>query len=262
MDRYSDRGYRERDYPSHYGERGFLDRFTDEVRSWFGDEEAQRRRMRDEHEEWRGGQSRDWAARDWGRSSWGPPDWSRGDWRRPEWDRGDRARGDWRRDWRGEGARGQSDWSRGPDERELAREWGFIEGRGGYGSGGHINVNTGYSSNAYGAGGFSSSYGRGEHAGRGPRNYQRTDDRIREDLCERLTEHSHIDASDLDIRVQNGEVTLTGTVSDRWAKRTAEDIADGVSGVKEVHNEIRVTQGQERPEDRDDANRRRGTWAA
>src|ERR1051325_5799231 len=103
MDRYSERGesrwgeserrFRDRDYPSGYGERGFWDRFSDEVRSWFGDEEAQRRRMRDEGDDWRSGR-RDWGTRDWTRSSWGPPDWSRGDWRRPEWDRGDRSRGD------------------------------------------------------------------------------------------------------------------------------------------------------------------------
>ena len=122
MDRYSERGFRERDYPSGYADRGFWDRFTDEVRSWFGDADAQRRRIRDEHEDWRGGRARDWGSSDWRRSSWGPPDWSRGDWRRPEWDRGDRVRGDWGGgDWRGEGGRS------GPDERELAREWGFVE---------------------------------------------------------------------------------------------------------------------------------------
>ena len=100
----------------------------------------------------------------------------------------------------------------------------------------------------------------GAHAGRGPRNYQRADERIREDICERLTQHSDLDASDLDIRVQNGAVTLDGTVTDRWAKRTAEDVADGVWGVKEVINQIRIMQvdpGQARPE-----GPQRGTWAA
>ena len=43
--------------------------------------------------------------------------------------------------------------------------------------------------------------------------------------------------------MSNGEVTLTGTVDDRQAKRLAEDIAESVSGVREVHNQIRVQQG-------------------
>ncbi len=273
MDRYSERGdhrWGEEERRYGYGDRGFWDRFSDEVRSWFGDEDAQRRRIRDEHEDWRGGRSGDWRARDWSRSTWGPPDWSRGDWRRPEWDRGDRTRGDWR----GEGRRGdwggdRGAWGRGMDDREWAREWGYVEGRGGYGSGGHLNINTGSSTSAYGAGGFSPEYGRGQHAGRGPRNYRRSDERIREDLCERFTHHGHLDATDLDVRVQNGEVTLSGTVSDRWGKRTAEEIAESVWGVKDVHNQIRVVQEQGL-EGRDDPNRidpnrtgpQRGTWAA
>ena len=41
----------------------------------------------------------------------------------------------------------------------------------------------------------------------------------------------------------NAEVTIVGTVTDRQAKRLAEDIAESVSGVREVHNQVRVTQG-------------------
>lgn len=40
-----------------------------------------------------------------------------------------------------------------------------------------------------------------------------------------------------------GEVTLAGSVEDRRAKRRAEDIADGVSGVKHVQNNLRYTSG-------------------
>jgi hypothetical protein len=42
------------------------------------------------------------------------------------------------------------------------------------------------------------------------------------------------------VKVQNGEVTLTGTVDSREAKRMVEDFVDQVSGVKEVHNQLRV----------------------
>jgi len=82
--------------------------------------------------------------------------------------------------------------------------------------------------------------GEGPFAGRGPRNYVRPDNRIEEDVNERLTEHPMIDATDIEVSVQNGEVTLRGQVDHREAKRLAEDIADSVFGVKDVNNQIRV----------------------
>jgi hypothetical protein len=78
-------------------------------------------------------------------------------------------------------------------------------------------------------------------AGRGPRGYQRSDDRIREDVSERLTQHPEIDATEIEVAVESGEVILRGMVDDRWAKRMAEDAVEGVSGVKDVRNELRVS---------------------
>ena len=78
--------------------------------------------------------------------------------------------------------------------------------------------------------------------GIGPKGYTRSDDRIREDISERLEDHPAIDASNIEIRVENGEVTLTGMVDNRRAKRLAEDIAEECRGVKDVHNQIRVQQ--------------------
>ncbi len=85
---------------------------------------------------------------------------------------------------------------------------------------------------------------RGEHQGRGPRGYQRSDDRIREDINERLTDAAMIDASEIEVAVQNREATLTGTVRDRNEKRRAEDIAEAVPGVSHVQNNLRVDQTQ------------------
>jgi len=82
----------------------------------------------------------------------------------------------------------------------------------------------------------------GRHYGRGPKNYQRSDERICEEINEHLTYHHDIDATDIDVQVQNGEVTLTGTVTDRRQKRLAEDCAEQVRGVRDVHNRIRVQQ--------------------
>jgi hypothetical protein len=81
--------------------------------------------------------------------------------------------------------------------------------------------------------------------GRGPRGYSRSDERIREEICERLMDED-IDVSEVEVSVTKGEVTLSGSVSDRWTKREAENIAEQVTGVKDVSNQIRVRSETER----------------
>jgi osmotically-inducible protein OsmY len=83
---------------------------------------------------------------------------------------------------------------------------------------------------------------RGRNVGRGPRGYQRSDERIREDINDRLTDDAYIDATDVEVIVNNSMVTLTGRVDSREDKRRAEDIADSVSGVTDVSNQLRVGQ--------------------
>ena len=83
----------------------------------------------------------------------------------------------------------------------------------------------------------------GQFAGRGPKGYQRSDERIREDVSDRLMEHPELDASGLEVVVQAGVVTLTGDVDSRWAKRLAEDIAEEVGGVRDVMNHLSVSSG-------------------
>jgi hypothetical protein len=123
---------------------------------------------------------------------------------------------------------------------------------GGYSSGGSgSSYGEGMSTGGYGggmgsySGGLGGYYEPGRHAGRGPKNWKRADERIREDINERLTEHSHIDATEIDVQVKNGEVTLSGSVEDRRVKRMVEDLVEGVSGVRDVHNQLRVGAAQE-----------------
>jgi osmotically-inducible protein OsmY len=78
----------------------------------------------------------------------------------------------------------------------------------------------------------------GPFAGRGPRGYRRADERILEDVCEIMTRHAGLDASDIEVRVADGEVTLEGTVADRRAKRLAAELAERASGVRDVHNRL------------------------
>jgi len=85
----------------------------------------------------------------------------------------------------------------------------------------------------------------GPFSGQGPKGYKRSDERIQEDVCERLTQHGRLDARDIEVKVNDGEVTLTGTVDSRQAKRIAEDSLESVTGVREVHNQLRVQQNQQ-----------------
>ena len=87
-------------------------------------------------------------------------------------------------------------------------------------------------------------YGAGKFRGRGPKNYRRSDERIHEEINDRLTDNEWLDASDVDVSVNSGIVILTGTVDSRYAKRLAEDIADSVSGVINVQNNLLVENRQ------------------
>ena len=80
----------------------------------------------------------------------------------------------------------------------------------------------------------------GPFAGLGPRGYHRSDARIYEDVCDRLTQHGAVDATDIEVKVAEGEVTLSGTVATRVQKHVAESVAESVPGVLEVANALRV----------------------
>ena len=239
---------RDRDWGRRGDERGFFDRAGDEVRSWFGDEDAQRRRMRDEREDPRGGEQ------GWGERSWWPGR-ERGWGQERRGGQGDVDR-DWARQW------GYTE-GRGGTSREADRGWGRGWGySGGYGAGaGYLGGRSespsgrsewsdsgwsgsgGYEPGASGISGGRGIQSQGPYVGRGPRGYRRSDERIREDICEEMSQCGGLDASDIDIVVVSGEVTLQGTVTDRRAKHLAEELTEQVPGVRDVHNQIRVSQG-------------------
>lgn len=149
----------------------------------------------------------------------------------------------------GQGGFGQGGYSQGE------------HGRGGYGSGygqgaeqsawrgGYDESQRYYGQSGYGQSGYTpgltytSAIIVGRFYGRGPKGYRRSDERIREDVSEELYRHPEIDASEIEVRVQNSEVTLTGKVEDRRQKRLAEDIAERVSAVTDVHNQLKVDKG-------------------
>lgn len=83
---------------------------------------------------------------------------------------------------------------------------------------------------------------RMDHRGSGPSNYKRSDERLLEDACERLTHDRWVDAKNINVTVSDNEVTLDGTVDSRQAKRRAEDCIDEITGVKHVQNNLRVVE--------------------
>ena len=97
------------------------------------------------------------------------------------------------------------------------------------------------------------------HKGKGPKGYKRSDERIQDDINDRLTDDTQLDASDIEVTVTNGEVKLSGTVDNRQAKRRAEDLAEAISGVSNVENSIRVKQDKETGSSTSDKNTTSGS---
>jgi osmotically-inducible protein OsmY len=153
----------------------------------------------------------------------------------------------------GYGDFGQGDYSggrRGFSGQDRYGQSGY--GQGGYGQGAQGEYRGGnYWREPYGEGQQYSSSGQyagesagqpwaqGPHRGKGPKGYQRSDERLKELICERLRDDPQIDPSEVTVTVQSGKITLEGTVDSRQAKNAIEDIAEQF-GVEDVQNNLRV----------------------
>jgi len=152
-------------------------------------------------------------------------------------------------------------WQRGYGGEPQSSYGGGSQGYPGASQGGYGGSQSAYGGSQSGYGGSQSRYGGGWQSGyggtwqsgydpreqgrtlrRGPKNYRRSDERIREDICERLMQ-SDVDASDVTVSVVDGRVTLDGTVPERHMKHRIEDIAEGSFGVTDVDNSLRVSRG-------------------
>ncbi len=118
-----------------------------------------------------------------------------------------------------------------------ANAWGTT---GGYGD---RTADGGYGSRR--SGGSYGTQGMMEQKSRkGPKGYQRSDDRLREEVINILINQASFDLDDVEVDVSQGVVKLTGSVPDRQARYEAEELADGLWGVKDVTNNLKV--GSER----------------
>lgn len=131
------------------------------------------------------------------------------------------------------------------DSYASGRDFG---GQGGYGGGyGASQGGPGRSSRGedYGRGGYGAATRGGSlvgpsFRGKGPKGYVRSDERLREDICERLTDDHEIDASDVSVQARGGVVTLEGTVGARAIKHRIEDIVEQCGGVSDIRNHLTV----------------------
>ncbi len=102
---------------------------------------------------------------------------------------------------------------------------------------------------------------QGSHRGRGPRGYVRSDERILEDVNERLCDDPIVDATDIEVHCDQGRVIMEGRVPTRWMKHRAEDIADSVRGARDIENRIRVSAEEPVPRGDFDTSRTTGAHA-
>lgn len=78
--------------------------------------------------------------------------------------------------------------------------------------------------------------------GRGPKDYKRSDARIYEDVCETLLNDRYVDASNIEVEVSEGLVTLRGMVENREMKKEAERTIEFISGVEDIFNLLKIQQ--------------------
>lgn len=81
---------------------------------------------------------------------------------------------------------------------------------------------------------------RGPYWGRGPKGYTRSDERTRDDVCDAIADQGRIDAADVEVKVESGVVTLSGTIASREHERALERLVEACRGVREVRNELRL----------------------
>ncbi len=120
---------------------------------------------------------------------------------------------------------------------------GGYGGSGGYPRGGDARLSAGRGTTAPWSAGGQDRFQRG---GRAPKGYTRSDERIREDVNDRLMQSDELDPSEIEVSVSRGEVTLAGTVASRDEKFRAEQLAESVSGVKDVTNQLRIHRAGQR----------------
>jgi hypothetical protein len=141
---------------------------------------------------------------------------------------------------------GQLNWDREEGMYGQGRAYGSSEDYGRNQPGGERSSRPmgGYASHRSGQGGYGQSAVGSPRAmrryrGRPPKGYERSDERLKEIISERLMEDPTVDVGDVSINVTGGRVTLEGTVQSRRMKYDIEEIVEECGG-KDVQNNLRI----------------------
>jgi hypothetical protein len=88
------------------------------------------------------------------------------------------------------------------------------------------------------------------YAGIGPKGYRRSDRSIKEEASETLFWSPDVDASELELDVQDGCIFLKGFVDSRHAKKLAQELIESLSGVNDVQNQLIIKRNLDLEEDK------------
>ncbi|HVQ47200.1 MAG TPA: BON domain-containing protein [Gemmatimonadales bacterium] len=70
---------------------------------------------------------------------------------------------------------------------------------------------------------------------------RRPDAQLAQELQEILTKDPELDSTEIEVEVEGGAVTLRGVVDSSDARLLAEELVESVTGVREVHNNLKVS---------------------
>lgn len=149
----------------------------------------------------------------------------------------------------GQGDQGQGQFGQGP----YTGYQGQYSGQNAYRSsrpedrdqdrGGYSSSSQTYSSEGASRSRISGPRTHGPYTGKGPKGYKRSDQQMCEEANQALERDGSVDASEIEVTCNSGVLKLTGKVENRRAKRDAEECVEGIYGVSDVMNELKVENG-------------------
>ena len=226
-----------------------FERIRRDVASWFDDDDDERRSASDERDFWSGDydsqRDRDYANYENQRRQYGAGQGRQfdegqgrtyGDSRRRQFG-GRGSAGDYDTDFDDQRSSGRSGRDHYTQERWNDRDTEFGQDR--------IRQSSDYRDSSSSGSPWQMTYAEfwlvpGPNSGKGPKGFQRSTENVKETICERLQDHGELDASEIDVSVDDDEVTLKGEVCSRQEKRLAEQCAESVRGIRDVHNHLTV----------------------
>lgn len=77
---------------------------------------------------------------------------------------------------------------------------------------------------------------------RGPRSIKRSDDSIESEIYDKLRHNRDLDASEIEVEVNRGNVVLKGYIDTKYERNLAEEIVESIYGVRDIMNQLQFKQ--------------------